>query len=100
MFPLQSVLFPTMVLPLHVFEPRYRALARQVTEGGGRFGDGFAIHIFIPAGNGEEGIRLRQGIQRHGPFDFPLVGQEQGDPGQGCGRSKGRSKEVGFNRQL
>lgn len=26
MFPLGSVLFPTMVLPLHVFEPRYRAL--------------------------------------------------------------------------
>lgn len=38
MFPLQSVLFPTMVLPLHVFEPRYRALAHQVTSGGGRFG--------------------------------------------------------------
>lgn len=26
MFPLGSVLFPTMVLPLHVFEPRYRVL--------------------------------------------------------------------------
>lgn len=26
MFPLSSVLFPTMILPLHVFEPRYRAL--------------------------------------------------------------------------
>ena len=26
MFPLGSVLFPTMVLPLHVFEPRYRQL--------------------------------------------------------------------------
>ncbi len=28
MFPLGSVLLPTMVLPLHVFEPRYRALVR------------------------------------------------------------------------
>ena len=26
MFPLGTVLFPTLVLPLHVFEPRYRAL--------------------------------------------------------------------------
>jgi Lon protease-like protein len=38
MFPLGSVLFPTMVLPLHVFEPRYRALARDVVDGDGRFG--------------------------------------------------------------
>lgn len=38
MFPLGSVLFPTMVLPLHVFEPRYRALVRDVMEGDGEFG--------------------------------------------------------------
>ena len=30
MFPLGSVLFPTMVLPLHVFEERYRALVTDV----------------------------------------------------------------------
>lgn len=29
-FPLGSVLFPSQVLPLHVFEPRYRALAHDV----------------------------------------------------------------------
>lgn len=28
MFPLGSVLFPSMVLPLHVFEPRYRTLVQ------------------------------------------------------------------------
>lgn len=38
MFPLGSVLVPGMVLPLHVFEPRYRALARDVTSGAGEFG--------------------------------------------------------------
>jgi len=38
MFPLGSVLFPTMVLPLHVFEPRYRALVRDVLDGDGEFG--------------------------------------------------------------
>jgi Lon protease-like protein len=38
MFPLQSVLFPAAVLPLHVFEPRYRALVRQVLGGDGTFG--------------------------------------------------------------
>lgn len=38
MFPLGSVLFPTMPLPLHIFEPRYRALARDVLRGDRRFG--------------------------------------------------------------
>lgn len=38
MFPLGAVLFPSMVLPLHVFEPRYRALARDCLEGDRRFG--------------------------------------------------------------
>jgi Lon protease-like protein len=38
MFPLQSVLFPSAVLPLHVFEPRYRALVRQVLGGDETFG--------------------------------------------------------------
>ena len=38
MFPLGSVLVPSMVLPLHVFEPRYRALVHDVLEGDGEFG--------------------------------------------------------------
>ena len=38
MFPLGSVLLPSMVLPLHVFEPRYRALIRDVLDGDGEFG--------------------------------------------------------------
>lgn len=37
-FPLRLVLFPTMVLPLHVFELRYRALVHDVLEGDRRFG--------------------------------------------------------------
>lgn len=37
-FPLQLVLFPTMVLPLHVFEPRYRAMVHDILEGDRRFG--------------------------------------------------------------
>jgi Lon protease-like protein len=38
MFPLQTVLFPTAVLPLHVFEPRYRELTRRVLAGDREFG--------------------------------------------------------------
>ncbi len=38
MFPLGAVLFPSAVLPLHVFEPRYRALAEACLAGEPEFG--------------------------------------------------------------
>lgn len=38
MFPLGSVLFPGAVLPLQVFEPRYREMVADVSAGDGRFG--------------------------------------------------------------
>jgi Lon protease-like protein len=38
MFPLHTVLFPHMLLPLHVFEDRYRRLTRAVLEGDSEFG--------------------------------------------------------------
>ena len=36
MFPLGTVLFPSMVLPLHVFEPRYRAMVEDLLDSPGR----------------------------------------------------------------
>ena len=38
MFPLGTVLFPHGLLPLHVFEPRYRALVRHCLDGDGHLG--------------------------------------------------------------
>ena len=38
MFPLGTVLFPSMLLPLRIFEPRYREMMRVCLEGDGRFG--------------------------------------------------------------
>lgn len=38
LFPLGTVLFPHMVLPLHVFEERYRALMHDVLDGEREFG--------------------------------------------------------------
>ena len=38
MFPLSAVVFPGVGIPLHVFEPRYRALTRHCLDGDGRFG--------------------------------------------------------------
>lgn len=38
LFPLTTVLFPEMLLPLHIFEPRYRLLVRRCMEGDRPFG--------------------------------------------------------------
>jgi len=38
MFPLGTVLFPSLFLPLHIFEPRYRELARHCMDGNREFG--------------------------------------------------------------
>ena len=38
MFPLGTVLFPHALLPLHVFEPRYRLMTERVLRGDGEFG--------------------------------------------------------------
>ena len=38
MFPLGTVLFPHAVLPLHIFEERYRSLVETCLRGDGRFG--------------------------------------------------------------
>ena len=38
MFPLSTVLYPHVAINLHLFEPRYRALGRDLSAGNGRFG--------------------------------------------------------------
>ena len=38
MFPLGMVLMPTMVVPIHVFEPRYRQMTKDCLDGAGEFG--------------------------------------------------------------
>ncbi len=38
MFPLGTVLYPHVAIGLHLFEPRYRALGRDLQAGDGRFG--------------------------------------------------------------
>jgi len=38
MFPLETVLLPGGILPLHVFEPRYRQMMTDCLDGDGTFG--------------------------------------------------------------
>ncbi len=57
MFPLGSALVPGMLLPLHVFEPRYRQLVRDVVAGDGRFGVVLITHGH-EVGGGDQRARV------------------------------------------
>ena len=57
MFPLGTVLLPGVVMPLHIFEPRYQALARRCLEGDRRFGV-----VLIERGNEVGGGDVRCGV--------------------------------------
>jgi Lon protease-like protein len=69
MFPLGSVLFPSMVLPLHVFEPRYRQLVHDCIEGEPEFGV-VLIERGSEVGGGETrtGVGTRARIVEAAPF--------------------------------
>ena len=58
MFPLGTVLFPSVFLPLHVFEPRYRELTRHCLAGDREFGV-----VLIERGSevGGDDVRTRVG---------------------------------------
>lgn len=57
MFPLGSVLFPYGILPLHVFEPRYRLMIERCLEDDGTFGV-----VLIERGSEVGGGDVRFGI--------------------------------------
>ena len=61
MFPLSAVLFPHDSMPLHVFEPRYRALLRDCLGGDRRFGI-----VLITRGSEVGGGDQRTGIGTRG----------------------------------
>lgn len=57
MFPLGTVLVPSLGLPLHVFEPRYRALVRDCMAGSGELGV-----VLIERGSEVGGDDVRSGV--------------------------------------
>jgi Lon protease-like protein len=57
MFPLGTVLFPSVFLPLHVFEPRYRELTRHCLAGDREFGV-----VLIERGSEVGGDDVRTGV--------------------------------------
>lgn len=57
MFPLSTVLYPHVAINLHLFEPRYRALGRDLSSGDGRFGV-VLISRGSEVGGGEERYQI------------------------------------------
>jgi uncharacterized protein len=46
-FPLHAVVFPHLPLPLHIFEPRYRAMARDLMAEDSPFGGRFVVGMIV-----------------------------------------------------
>lgn len=46
-FPLHTVLFPHLPLPVHIFEPRYRAMARDLMAEGSPYGGRFVVGLIV-----------------------------------------------------
>ena len=83
MFPLGTVLLPSAVLPLHVFEDRYRVLVRHCLDGEGRFGV-VLIERGSEVGGGD--VRTNVGTMAHilevahfddGRYALAAVGRER-----------------------
>ena len=86
LFPLSgAILFPRSQLPLHIFEPRYREMVRDVMEGPGRIGmiqpvagDEYQLHSIGCIGELVGVEELEDGrfnIVLHGASRFRLIGE-------------------------
>ena len=100
MFPLGTVLFPHAVLPLHVFEPRYRALTRAVLDGDQEFGV-VLIERGSEVGGGD--VRFDVGTLAHivqaseladGRFALAVVGVSRLRVERGCPTSRIPRAEI------
>lgn len=82
LFPLDIVLFPGMVLPLHIFEPRYRQMVEDCQRTDGDFGLLWAEGEPLSLGADEELIGTRATINGldtlpDGRYTFKAVGLER-----------------------
>lgn len=77
LFPLEVVLFPSMPLPLHIFEPRYKLMIRRCRERGEEFG----VTLRRRAGVARVGCSaaIRQVVKQYddGRMDILTVGRRR-----------------------
>ena len=82
LFPLGTVLVPGLVLPLHIFEPRYRQLVadlEDLPEDEREFGV-VAIREGGEVGVGQPAGAVRRGLRRHAAAGHDRAGRPQPDP--------------------
>lgn len=70
MFPLETVLLPGGILPLHVFEPRYRQMMTDCLDGDGRFGV-VLISRGSEVGGGDQRVAIGTETDIEGASRFP-----------------------------
>ena len=80
LFPLTVVLFPGALIPLHIFEPRYRRMLADCLEGGERFG------IALPGVDGDRPAPGAVGCTAHIRACLPLPDGRANIVVQGEGR--------------
>jgi Lon protease-like protein len=90
MFPLGTVLFPHALLPLHVFEPRYRLMTQRVLRGAGEFGV-----VLI-----ERGSEVGGGDTRFGVGTVARIVQAQELPDGGYALATVGLRRIEINRWL
>lgn len=90
MFPLGTVLFPHALLPLHVFEPRYRLMTQRVLRGDGEFGV-----VLI-----ERGSEVGGGDARFGVGTIARIVQAQELPDGGYALATVGMRRIAINRWL
>jgi uncharacterized protein len=90
MFPLGTVLFPHALLPLHVFEPRYRLMTQRVLRGDREFGV-----VLI-----ERGSEVGGGDTRFGVGTVARIVQAQELPDGGYALATVGMRRIEINRWL
>ena len=78
LFPLNAVLFPGLVLPLNVFEERYRAMMRELAT---TDEDAPRRFVVVAIRDGRESARTGTGM----PDSVPTPGTDERAPGEGFG---------------
>ena len=75
MFPLpEAVLFPGTLMPLHIFEPRYRRMTEQALEGSHQLSVALILQSAPPDENGQPAFAAVAGVGEISTTrDFPTV---------------------------
>lgn len=99
LFPLPWVLFPTEEMNLHIFEPRYRQLIREIEEENGLFGLPFFQDGKVRPGSTVRLLAVRKTFP-DGRMDITVMGQQPFEVERFDPKAPGKLYPGGFIRSL